>query len=156
MKIICKTEIKENGLLLLYPSKAVKQKMIQAYKLAEEKSAQYMTVEFCRVYKSRTTGLGSQNNKLHFILAEICKATGNDLDDVKDAVKYRAIKRGYPFKENPYTGEVKPVSTTKINTVEMSYLIDEAMQLAAEEGIVIDAEPPKAEPKADEKLYDIF
>ena len=90
------------------------------------------------MYKTRTTGEGSQNNKFYALVTEICKETGNDIEDVKDALKERAIKRGYPYKVNKMTGRIRPASTTKINTVEMSYLIDEAKQVCAELGIVIE------------------
>lgn len=46
------------------------------------------------------------------------------MQDVEDAVKERAIKRGYPYKVNPITGKIVPVSMTTINTIEAGYLID--------------------------------
>ena len=138
MKVCCYTEQTENGLLFHFPSLAVKQKMLDVFNLAKEKSNGYMTVDFGRVYKTRTTGEGSQNNKFYALVTEICKETGNDIEDVKDALKERAIKRGYPYKVNKMTGRIRPASTTKINTVEMSYLIDEAKQVCAELGIVIE------------------
>lgn len=137
MKVCCYTEQTENGLLFHFPSKSVKQKMIEVYELAKEKSNGFCTVDFGRVYRSRTTGKGSQNNKFYAIVTEICQETGNDIEDVKDALKERAIKRGYPYRVNKMTGRIRPASTTEINTVEMSYLIDEAIQLCAELGIVI-------------------
>ena len=135
MKVCCYTEQTENGLLFHFPSLAVKQKMLDVFNLAKEKSNCYMTVDFGRVYKRRTTGKGSQNNKFYALVTEICKETGNDLTDVKDYLKERAIKRGYPYSVNKMTGRIRPASTTEINTVEMSYLIDEAIQLCAELGI---------------------
>ena len=138
MKVCCYVEPTENGLLFHFPSLAVKQKMLDVYNLAKEKSNCYMTVDFGRVYKTRTTGEGSQNNKFYALVTEICKETGNDIEDVKDALKERAIKRGYPYKVNKITGRIRPASTTQVNTVEMSYLIEEAIQLCAELGIVIE------------------
>lgn len=156
MKIVCYTEPTEKGLLLHYPSLAVKQKMIETYNLAKEKSNGYMTVDIARVYKSRTTGEGSQNNKFYALVTEICKETGNDLEDVKDALKERACaRRGYPYTINKLTGKMRPYSTTKINTVQMAGLIEEAIQLCAELGIVVDL---NAEVKGEEDTtqYDIF
>ena len=135
MKVCCYTEQTENGLLFHFPSLAVKQKMLDVFNLARKKSNGYMTIDFGRVYKSRTTGKGSQNNKFYALVTEICKETGNDLEDVKDALKERAIKRGYPYKVNKMTGRIRTASTTQVNTLEMGYLIEEAIQLCCELGI---------------------
>lgn len=151
MKIVCYAEPTENGLLLHYPSKEIKQQFLHLWEGAKEKYNGYLTVELKKPYKSRTTGKGSQNNKFYALITEICKETGNDLEDVKDAIKERAIKRGYPYTVNKITGQVRPYSTTKVNTVEMSYLIDEAMQLCAELGI--NSAPDEATENED---YDIF
>ena len=137
MKVCCHTEKTENGIIFQFPSKAVKQKMLDLFELAREKSNGYMTIDFGRVYKSRTTGKGSQNNLFYELATEICKETGNELEDVKDALKERAIKRGYPYKVNPINNQIKPFSTTQVNTVEMGYLLEEVQQLASELGIVI-------------------
>lgn len=50
-------------------------------------------------------------------------------------MKLKAVRRGYPTKTNPLTGQIKPLSMTEINTVEAGYLIDELYQLCAEMGI---------------------
>ena len=156
MKVCCYVEPTENGLLFHYPSLAVKQKMLDVFNLAKEKSNGYMTIDFGRVYKSRTTGEGSQNNKFYALVTEICRETGNEIEDVKDAIKERAIKRGYPYSINKITGTIRPYSTTKVNTVEMSYLIDEAIQLCAELGIVIGDTPEETYTGEEYKKYDIF
>ena len=54
---------------------------------------------------------------------------------MKDALKEKAIKRGYPYRVNKLTGRIKPYSTTEVNTLEMSYLIEEAIQECCENGI---------------------
>lgn len=110
----------------------------------------YVSVEINRPYKPRTTGEGSQNNKFYALVTEIAKETGNDIEDVKDGVKERALKRGYPYTTNPFTGKIKPYSTTKINTVEMSYLIDECIQLCSELGIILAPELVREEPAIEE------
>ena len=143
MRICCYTEQTENGLLFHFPSLVIKQKMLDVFNLAKEKSNGYMTVDFGRVYKRRTTGKGSQNNKFHALVTEICKETGNDITDVKDYLKERAIKRGYPYEVNKLTGRIKPYSTTKVDTQQMSALIEEALQLCAELGIVVDVTEEK-------------
>ena len=162
MKFVCYTEIQEKGLLLHFPTMAVKTEILHQWQKSKEKHNCYFTVELKLPYKSRTTGEGSQNNLFYALVTEICKETGNDLEDVKDAVKERAIKRGYPYKINPINNQIKPFSTTQVNTVEMGYLIDEAIQLCAELGIVINPEmkpdkkvmPMKKDPYQNE--YDIF
>ena len=162
MKVCCSVIPIENGLLLQYPSKAVKAEILHLWEGAKKEYNGYMTITLDKPYKSRTTGPGSQNNLFYALVTEICKETGNDLEDVKDAVKERAIKRGYPYKINPINNQIKPFSTTQVNTVEMGYLIDEAIQLCAELGIVINPEmkpdkkvmPMKKDPYQNE--YDIF
>ena len=143
MKVCCHTEKTENGILFQFPSKAVKQKMLDLFELAREKSNGYMTIDFGRVYKSRTTGEGSQNNLFYELATEICKETGNDITDVKDYLKERAVKRGYPYEINKLTGRIRPYSTTRVDTKQMSALIEETLQLCAELGIVVDGTEEK-------------
>ena len=57
------------------------------------------------------------------------------VEDVEEWVKLKAVRRGYPTKTNPLTGQIKPLSMTEINTAEAGYLIDELYQLCAEMGI---------------------
>ena len=135
MKIVCYAEPTENGLLLHYPSASVKAELLHLWEGAKENYNGYLAVDLKKPYKSRTTGKGSQNNLFYLLVTEICKETGNDIEDVKDALKEKAIKRGYPYKINKLTGRLRPASTTKVNTVEMGYLIDEAKQECAELGI---------------------
>lgn len=135
MKFVCYARPTEKGLLLEYPSESIKAEILHLWKGGKEKYNGYLSVELKNPYKSRTTGKGSQNNLFYLLVTEICKETGNDLEDVKDALKEKAIKRGYPYKINKLTGRIKLASTTKINTVEMGYLIDEAKQECAELGI---------------------
>ena len=135
MKIVCCAEPTENGLLLHYPSASVKAELLHLWEGAKENYNGYLKVDLQKPYKSRTTGKGSQNNLFHLIVTEICKETGNEFEDVKEALKEKAIKRGYPYKINKLTGRIRTFSTTKVNTVEMGYLIDEAKQECAELGI---------------------
>ena len=143
MKVCCYTEKTEKGILFQFPSKAVKQRMLDLFELAREKSNGYMTIDFGRVYKSRTTGEGSQNNLFYALVTEICKETGNDITDVKDYLKERAVKRGYPYEINKLTGRIRPYSTTRVDTKQMSALIEETLQLCAELGIVVDVTEEK-------------
>lgn len=135
MKAIVQIESYDNGKLVLFsPDFGVKSALKRIYDTCQKYSG-YAKVEITPPYKSRTTGEGSQNNKFYALVTEICKETGNDLEDIKDYLKERAVKRGFPYRVNPLTNQIKPFSTTKVNTVQMSYLIEEAIQLCAELGI---------------------
>lgn len=138
MKIIAYTELTENGLLIHYPTIEVKQEILHLWQTSKERFNGYFKIEINKPYPNRTTGEGSQNNKFYALVTEICKETGNDIEDVKDALKERAIKRNYPYSVNKMTGRIRPYSTTQVDTKQMSALIEEALQLCAELGIVVD------------------
>ena len=142
MKVCCYAETMEKGLFLHYPSKAVKAEIEHLYQGAKEKYNGYMTVTLDKPYKSRSN---EQNRMFWGIVQQIATETGNDLDDIEEAVKERALKRGYPATVNKLTGRPKPLSMTKVNTVEMMYLLDEVMQLCAELGINPDTSIPDTE-----------
>lgn len=144
MKIIAYTELTENGLLLHYPSLEIKSEIKNLYERSKDKYNGYFKIDIQKPYPNRTTGQGSQNNKFYALVTEICKETGNDLTDVKDYLKERAVKRGYPYAINKLTGRIKPYSTTRVDTQQMSALIEETLQLCAELGIVVDVTEEKA------------
>ena len=134
MKVCCYTEPTEKGLLLHYPSASVKAELLHLYEGVKQKYNGYMTLTLDKPYKSRSN---EQNRMFWGIVQQIATETGNDLDDIEEAVKERALKRGYPATANKLTGRPKPLSMTKVNTVEMGYLLEEVQQLASELGIVI-------------------
>lgn len=138
MKLIMRFDVEERGLLFYFPESPYKQKLLEICKKCAAKYNGYAMIDLSAPYKSRTTGKGSQNNKFYALVTRIARETGNDIEDVKDGIKERALKRGYPYKINSLTNSIKPLSTTKINTVEMSYLIDECIQVCSELGIIID------------------
>ena len=139
MKIVCYAEPTENGLLLHYPSSSVKAELLHLWEGAKENYNGYLAVDLKKPYKSRSTGKGSQNNLFYALVTEICKETGNDLEDIKDYLKEKACaRRSYPYEVNKMTGRIRPYSTTKVDTVQMAGLIEEAIQLCAELGIVIE------------------
>ena len=135
MKMICYVMPTETGLLIHYPTKEARAEILHLYESSKDKYNGYFKIDIQKPYPNRTTGEGSQNNKFYALVTEICKETGNDLEDVKDALKERAIKRGYPYTVNKLTGRIRPASTTEVNTLEMGYLIDEAIQECCELGI---------------------
>ena len=151
MKVCCSVIPIENGLLLQYPSKAVKAEILHLWEGAKKEYNGYMTITLDKPYKSRSN---EQNRMFWGIVQQIATETGNDLDDIEEAVKERALKRGYPATANKLTGRPKPLSMTKVNTVEMGYLLDEVMQLCAELGINPDTSISETED--DIKQYDIF
>jgi hypothetical protein len=109
--------------------------MTRLYRAVGEKFGGYIVAELKKPYNSRT----NQQNKMFWAIVQmIAEDTGADLDDIETEVKKRAIRRGYPYEVNKLTNEPKPVSMSTVNTVEIGYLIDEAEQLAAELGIVIE------------------
>lgn len=135
MKIMCRVELTDSGLVLVFPSMSVKDEMTRLYKAVEGKFNGYIVAELKKPYNSRT----NQQNKMFWaIVQQIAEDTGADLDDIELEIKKRALKRGYPYDVNKLTNEPKPVSMSTVNTVEMGYLIDEAEQLATELGIVIE------------------
>ena len=139
MKIVCYAEPTENGLLLHYPSASIKAELLHLWEGAKDKYNGYLAVDLKKPYKSRTTGKGSQNNLFYALVTEICKETGNDIEDVKDYLKEKACaRRSYPYEVNKMTGRIRPYSTTKVDTVQMAGLIEEAYQLCAELGIVVE------------------
>ena len=139
MKIVCYAEPTENGLLLHYPSTSVKAELLHLWEGAKENYNGYLKVDLQKPYKSRTTGEGSQNNLFYLLVTEICKETGNDIEDIKDYLKEKACaRRSYPYEVNKMTGRIRPFSTTKVDTVQMAGLIEEAYQLCAELGIIVE------------------
>ena len=139
MKIVCYAEPTDNGLLLRYPSASVKAELLHLWEGAKENYNGYLAVDLKKPYKSRTTGKGSQNNLFYALVTEICKETGNDLEDIKDYLKEKACaRRSYPYEVNKMTGRIRPYSTTKVDTVQMAGLIEEAYQLCAELGIIVE------------------
>ena len=139
MKIVCYAEPIENGLLLHYPSASVKAELLHLWEGAKENYNGYLAVDLKKPYKSRTTGKGSQNNLFYALVTEICKETGNDMEDIKDYLKEKACaRRSYPYEVNKMAGRIRPYSTTKVDTVQMAGLIEEAYQLCAELGINVE------------------
>jgi hypothetical protein len=140
-KIVAKIELfnRDKGTLLLsvkeYEARTLLAEMV---KKCEQKYSGFARIEISPPYRPRTTGKDSQNNLIWKLITEISKATGNEIQDVEEAVKERACKRGYPYRINKITGRAKPKSMTEIDTVEAGYLIEELYQICAEYGVDIE------------------
>lgn len=160
MKVVCYVEPTENGLFLKYPSLSVKSELLHLWEGVKDKYNGFMTLTLDKPYKSRTTGEGSQNNLFWKLVQIICNETGEDPKEIEREIKLKAIAKGYPYHVSKITGEPIPESMTKINTVEMSYLIDTAYEIIAFLGIRLEPDLKKEEkPKMKdtyENEYDIF
>ena len=114
-------------------------------KLCKDKHNDFVRVILKPPYKKRTI---KQNSLVHVYLQQIANYTGEDLESVKVYCKQKAVARGYPVKTdsagNPIisklTGNMIPISSADCNTKELSYLIEEALQLGAELGIILKSE----------------
>lgn len=126
---------KDGTLLLSVADLGVRTAIKSLVELCEKKHDNYIKLEMSPPYPARSTGKSSQNNLIWKLITAIVECTGNDVEDVEEWVKLKAVRRGYPTKTNPLTGQIKPLSMTEINTVEAGYLIDELYQLCAEMGI---------------------
>jgi hypothetical protein len=91
----------------------------------------YARVRLLHPGRPRSTGEKSQNHRLNGFIQQICVETGNDFDQVKMEIKFRAINRGYPF-QTLSTGDRLPKSESESTVEECSLLIQEVEQLAAE------------------------
>ena len=159
MKVVCYAEPTEEGLFLRYPTKAVKSEILHLYEGVKEKYNGYMTVTIDKPYKSRTTGKNSQNNLFWKLVQLIGDENGETADEIERALKKKAITKGYPYHIEEISGEVEPESTTKVNTVEMGYLIDTAYEVCVFLNIRLEPELQKEEPKTEKPYgneYDIF
>lgn len=137
---IMKIESYSKGMLFLSVSDyGIQTRLKSLVELCNKKHGSFIKLEMSPPYKKRTTGENSQNNLIWKLITIIAQETGNEIEDVEIAVKERAIKRGYPYRQNKLTGRPIPASMTTINTVEAGYLIDELYAIANEFGINIES-----------------
>ena len=155
MKFVCYTEVQEKGLLLHFPTMAIKSEILHQWEKSKEKYNCYFSVELKMPYKSRTTGKGSQNNLFWKLVEIICNENGEEPKETERQLKEKAIAKGYPYHVSTITGKPVPESMTKINTVEMSYLIDTAYEVIAFLGIILEPDLKPA-PQNETENYDIF
>lgn len=133
------------------PEKQFQESINNILKLCEKKYG-YVCVTLEPPYKPRTTGEKSQNNLFWKLATIIAKETGSSLGEIESGLKYRALAKGYPYHINVVTRKPEPESMTKINTVEMGYLIDTAYEYIAELGIVLP--PTVSKNEFDESLLE--
>lgn len=99
--------------------------------LAEKCKAGFMSVKLDKPRKPRTTGEKSQNSCAWGYCQQIAQATGHEVYEIEYIAKVRAIKRGYPVT----IGLGVPKSQADISVEECGYLIDEYIQIAAENNV---------------------
>lgn len=137
-KVIMHINSYHKGYLILYISDmGVQSRLKSLTELCNKKHGGYVKLELSAPYPPRTTGVGSQNNKIWGMITQICRKTGYSVDNMEEYAKKRATVRGYPYTVNPLTGDIKYASMTEISTVEASYLIEELYVIAAESGVDI-------------------
>ena len=155
MKLVCQIGKTENGIELYYPSLAVKSELLRLLESVQSKYNSYVSIEIKKPYKPRTTGKNSQNNLFWKLVEIIADETGEELHVIENELKQKAITKGYPSHISKISGKPIPESTTKVNTVEMSYLIDTAYEVIAFLGIILEPDTKQAY-KDQSQNYDIF
>lgn len=108
-----------------------------------KKSPQYNRVRIGKPSKPRTTGDLSQNHKIYQCLNILSDFTGYEVAELKMMAKYRAIKRGYPYRwikiwnpeQKNEVDQIEPKHEYELSTIECGLLIDELESMCSEAGI---------------------
>ena len=90
----------------------------------------YLQVDIRKPGRPRTTGEKSQNHAINGAIQIIARETGNEFDDVKLAIKHKAVSRGYPFAT--VLGQIIPASEATLTTEQAGILLDTIIQFCAE------------------------
>ena len=137
-KVIMKIESfshKDGTLLLSTSYWSIRASLKDLVELCDNKYGGFVRLELSPPYRARTTGANSQNNKFWLLATKIANYTGDDIKNVENDLKIKAISKGYPYHISKITGQPIGESMTKVNTVEMSYLIETAIEVCAFLGI---------------------
>lgn len=128
--------------------KAVLDRWAEAKKVKTEDMVVTVTIE--KPFRPRTTGYKSQNHCLNGYIQQICMETGQDFASTKTYIKQKAIEMGYPILRRKTIGGYEDVTDWWGNPVgiseadasieDCSLLIDCAIMLASEFGIVLRVE----------------
>lgn len=130
--------------------KAVLDRWAEAKKVKTDDMIVTVTIE--KPFRPRTTGYKSQNHCLNWIIQVICQETGQDFQTTKEYIKSKAVEMGYPMLTRKrmekgqmveevitdWYGNPRGISEADSSVSECSILIESAMMLATELGIVID------------------
>ena len=148
MKVQCNIRLK-NISSMLEIFKYQLRKEAEKNKSSVENLEMLVTIE--SPFKPRSTGANSQNHMLNAIIQQISKETGQDFKSTKEYIKSTAVGRGYPMLEKAvrkggqmvmepvydWFGNVRGISEADSSTEQCAILIDVAIQLATEMGIVL-------------------
>lgn len=116
-----------------------------------EPSDLFLNVTLEEPFRPRTTGYKSQNHALNWIIQVICQETGQDFQTTKEYIKSKAVEMGYPMLTRKrmekgqiieevvtdWYGNPRGISEADSSVSECSILIDSAMMLDSELGIVV-------------------
>lgn len=144
MKIQCMTKLSNlAGIVQMFHAQLAKE--AEKRKVRLEDLEMLVTVE--SPFRPRTTGAGSQNHMLNAIIQQICMETGQDFHTTKEYIKSKAVEMGYPMLERKCAHGLEPVmdwygnprgiSEADSSVEQCSLLIESAIQLATELGIVL-------------------
>ena len=122
---------KDGTLLLSVANYGVRAMLKGLVEPCEQKYGSYIKLELSAPYKNRTTGQGSQNNYFWALATAISEKMGEDIKEVERALKVKAISRGYPYHVSPIDGQPVGESMTEVDTVQMSALIETAIEVCA-------------------------
>lgn len=101
-----------------------------------DKYGDYVLVTMQPPKRPRTIGKNSQNHHLNGHIMQICNATQNSYNAVKDEIKRIATEEmGYPYEE--INGHIHPIGESESSTDECAKLIEAAHVLAADLGIIL-------------------
>lgn len=144
MKIQCRTKLSRLAeIVQMFHAQFVRE--AEKRKVRLEDLEMLVTVE--SPFRPRTTGAGSQNRMLNGIIQQICMETGQDFHSTKEYIKSKAVEMGYPMLERKCAHGLEPVldwygnprgiSEADSSVEQCSLLIESAIQLATELGIVL-------------------
>ena len=125
-------DLNSNTMLFRVPKDMLFNLSETVFKTSKEKHNGYVSLDIRQPAKPRTTGKNSQNSCIWGYATQLANYTGQDVEDIIDYIKLKAIKRGYPYHINQLNGHMTPESMTNINTVQAGYLIEELELLANE------------------------
>lgn len=125
---------------------SVLRRWAEAKKVKPEDLVVTVTIE--KPFTPRTTGYKSQNHALNGYIQQICMETGQDFSTTKNYIKQMAIAMGYPVKTRKlpngcvedvqdWFGNPVGISEADASKEECSLLIECAVQLASELGIML-------------------
>ena len=132
------------GLLCLVKPQALQPAIHALLEKCEALCGGYITIRLDSPHRPRSTGPRSASAHFHGHCQTIAEDTGGDFEDVKLAIKRRAMRRGYPVRMKNgkvvyslVDGLPLPQSEADASVEQENMLIEEAHQTAAEMEIIL-------------------